>query len=76
MLYNDTLPANVSKALIIGSIGSEVIKNVQGGEKDRASIKGKWESYDVRVSKKPLKHLDAGLVVTGSDRVSLPAQQP
>lgn len=76
MLYNDTLPANVSQALIIGSIGSEVIKNVQGGEKYRASIKGKWESYDVRVSKKPLKHLDAGLVVTGSDRVSLPAQQP
>jgi hypothetical protein len=69
-LYNDSLPSNVSHAIIMGSVGSELVKGIKDGSKERDVIKGKWESYDVRVSKKPLKHLDFGLVITGSDRVS------
>jgi len=69
-LYNDSLPSNVSHAIIMGSIGSELVSEIREGSEDREVIKGKWESYDVRVSKKPLKHLDSALVVTGSDRVS------
>jgi hypothetical protein len=71
-LYNDSLPSNVSHAIIMGSIGSDLVSEIKEGSEEREVIKGKWESYDVRVSKNPLKHLDSGLVVTGSDRVSLP----
>lgn len=69
-LYNDTLPSNVSQAIIIGSLGSKLIGGISEGQGEREGIKGRWESYDVRVTKKPLKHLKEGLVVTGSDRVS------
>jgi len=69
-LYNDSLPSNVSHAIIMGSVDSELVKEIKDGREEREVIKGKWESYDVRVSKKPLKHLDSGLVITGSDRVS------
>jgi hypothetical protein len=69
-LYNDSLPSNVSHAIIMGSIGSDLVNEIKEGSEEREVIKGKWESYDVRVSKKPLKHLDSGLVITGSDRVS------
>lgn len=70
-LYNDSLPSNISHAIIMGSIGSDVIQDIKCGKDERDVIKGKWESYDVRVSKTPVKHLDSGLVITGSDRVSL-----
>lgn len=70
-LYNDTLPANVSQAVIMGSVDSKLVKSIKDGREHRSAIKGKWESYDVRVSKKPFKHLDFGLVISGSDRVSL-----
>jgi len=69
-LYNDSLPSNVSHAIIMGSIGSDLVGEINEGREEREVIKGKWESYDVRVSKKPLRHLDSGLVITGSDRVS------
>lgn len=66
ILYNDTLPSNVSHAIIIGSIESKLVASTAGG---REELKGKWESYDARVVDKPLKGLKSGLVVTGSDRV-------
>lgn len=69
-LYNDTLPRNVSEAIIIGSVGSRVVGDIEGDKGPREVVGGKWESYDIRVTKTPLKHLDAGLVITGSDRVS------
>jgi hypothetical protein len=71
-LYNDTLPSNISHAVIMGSVGSDLIKGIESGKKEREEIEGKWESYDVRVSKNPVKHLDSGLVIAGSDRVSFP----
>lgn len=69
-LYNDTLPSNISHAIIVGSVGSELVKSIKDGREERQAIEDNWESYDVRVSKTPLKHLDTGLVITGSDRVS------
>jgi hypothetical protein len=69
-LYNDTLPSNISHAIILGSVDSGLVKSIKDGREERQAIKGKWESYDVRVSKTPLKHLDTGLIITGSDRVS------
>jgi hypothetical protein len=68
-LYNDTLPSNVTEAVIIGSVDSKVVGAVDDGHEYRSTLAGRWESFDVRVSKKPLKHLDSGLVISGSDRV-------
>lgn len=69
-LYNDSLPTNISQAIIIGSLESKLVSSIGGDEEERETIKGKWESYDVRVTKHPLNHLESGLVITGSDRVS------
>jgi hypothetical protein len=68
-LYNDTLPSNISQAVIMGSVDSKLVRGIKDGQEHRSAIEGKWESYDVRVSKNPLKHLNSGLVITGSDRV-------
>jgi len=69
-LYNDSLPSNISHAVIIGSLESHLVQGIQNDKIEREVIKGKWESYDVRVSKAPMKNLESGLVITGSDRVS------
>ncbi|KAL7419426.1 hypothetical protein Q5752_006264 [Cryptotrichosporon argae] len=65
-IFNDTLPADVKKAWVVGTVASDVIAQVGGSVKD--DLKRKWESYDVRVVDRPLKGLDEGIVVTGSDR--------
>jgi hypothetical protein len=36
-----------------------------------SELEGKWEAYDVRVLEQPLDGLKEGIVVTGSDRVSV-----
>jgi hypothetical protein len=69
-LYNDTLPHHVKSAIIVGSLGSRVVNNVNGVVLD--GLKGKWESYDARVMPKAAASLDEALVVVGSDRVCLP----
>jgi hypothetical protein len=68
-LYNDTLPEGVHGAVIVGSISSRLISEIHDSER-LAHLEGKWESYDMRVVKKPLKSLEKALVVVGSDRVS------
>lgn len=70
ILYNDTLPSNVSNAVIIGSVDSKLVKETKTEESVKKDLDGKWESYDARVVQHPLKGLDSALVVTGSDRVS------
>jgi len=65
-LYNDTLPKGVEHAVVLCSADSGLLGSgdVQGIEE----IKGKWESYDVRV-RKGIAGTERSLVVTGSDRV-------
>ena len=70
ILYNDTLPSNVSTAIIIGSIHSKLIEGTKTQDGVKEDLDGKWESYDARVVHHPIKGLDSALVVTGSDRVS------
>jgi len=69
-LYNDTLPKTSPHAIIVGSVGSKLVKSLLGETGYVEELKGKWESYDIRVTKKPLQHIEEGLVVVGSDRVS------
>ncbi|WWC92646.1 uncharacterized protein L201_007605 [Kwoniella dendrophila CBS 6074] len=66
-LYNDTLPNDITeRALIVGSISSQLIQNLKDVERD--DLKGKWESYEIGWEEKPIKGLKEGLVITGSDR--------
>lgn len=67
-LYNDTLPKGTPHAIVVGSVDSDLIKGVKGGEEIK-QLQGKWESYDVRV--REYKGLEKALVVVGSDRVGL-----
>jgi len=85
-LYNDSLPEDVKRAVIVGTLKSDVIRQV--GRHRTAMIhadnqvvmsqeggmvnrlEGKWESYEVEVVEAPLPWLDQGLVIAGSDRVS------
>ncbi|WRT69851.1 uncharacterized protein IL334_006842 [Kwoniella shivajii] len=65
-LYNDTLPHSIERALIVGSINSDLVKNVKGVKRDE--LEGKWESYSIGWEEQPLKGLKEGLIITGSDR--------
>jgi hypothetical protein len=67
-LYNDTLPKGVEEAIVVGSASSRILGDIKSDFVD--GLKGKWESYDARVMEKPLKGLQRGLVIAGSDRVS------
>ncbi len=70
-LYNDTLPKTSPHAIIVGSVSSRLIEHIGGDTEYVSDLEGKWESFDIRVTKKPLKGIDEGLIVVGSDRVSL-----
>ncbi|WWC73829.1 uncharacterized protein I206_107801 [Kwoniella pini CBS 10737] len=65
-LYNDTLPHGIDRALIVGSISSQLISNIKSI--DRGELHGKWESYEIGWEEQPVKGLKEGLVITGSDR--------
>lgn len=67
--YNDTLPASVKQAVIVGTSESDLIGNLEGYDDVRDGLKGKWESFDIRVLDKPLKGLEKAAVISGSDRV-------
>ncbi|KJE03723.1 hypothetical protein I311_02487 [Cryptococcus gattii NT-10] len=66
-LYNDTLPDDVHRAVIVGSVESGVIRSLKTDPK-RESLKGKWESFDISCEASPLEGLEEALVITGSDR--------
>ena len=74
-MFNNTLPGVYENAIVIGSISSRLVRNLHG-EGSMNSLRGKWESFDVRVREKPLKGVEEGLVVIGSDRVSFSHQTP
>ena len=67
-LYNDTLPKGTQKAIIAGSAGSRLIEGM--AKEEYEGLRGKWESYDVRVQSKPVNGVEEALVAVGSDRVS------
>ena len=58
------------KAIIVGSVHSDLIDGVEGSDEVSQSLNGQWESFDVRLVDKPMKGVSAALVVMGSDRVS------
>ena len=67
-LYNDTLPDGTKEAIIVGSVSSGLVDGLQDVEYVEG-LKGKWESYDMRV-KNNVKGVEDALVIVGSDRVS------
>jgi hypothetical protein len=69
-VYNDTLPAHMKRALIVGTSGSEVIKDLKGYQGVRDDLDGKWESFDMRALRDPTEDLELAVVISGSDRVS------
>ena len=69
-LYNDTLPEDESKAIVVGSVSSRLVRSLNGDVAYVDGLQGKWESFDVRVMEKPVKGVEEGLIVVGSARVS------
>ncbi|KAK6908596.1 hypothetical protein I203_102599 [Kwoniella mangroviensis CBS 8507] len=65
-LYNDTLPGHVERALIVGSVSSDLIRRLKDVQRD--GLEGKWESYEIGWEEDPLKGVKEGLVISGSDR--------
>jgi hypothetical protein len=63
-VYNDTLPRGVKRGIVVGSVGSRVVK----GDWTKG-MKGRWEVWDARVVS-GYKGLEEALVLSGSDRVS------
>lgn len=66
-IYNDSLPAWATNAIIVGSANSSLAKRVSGGQAEVLS--GQWEAYDTRVLSNPIDGVQQALVITGSDRV-------
>jgi hypothetical protein len=66
-LYNDTLPADVHSAVIVGTVDSQLVQSL---DVTTDTLKGKWEAYQTSVVDSPMAGLSEALVVTGSDRVS------
>jgi hypothetical protein len=65
-----SLSATSSNAIIIGSLDfSPTIQQLVKEKKFNAvNLKGKWESYQIQVVKKPFKGVEQALVIAGSDR--------
>lgn len=68
-IHNDTLPSGSSKAILVGSLASKLMNNVNGTDAWKSDLQGKWESYATGVVDKPMQGVDEALVVLGSDKV-------
>jgi len=85
-LYNDSLPGDVKRAVVVGTVASDLIRQVdrhrldgvvqgkqvvlRSGENLSERLEGRWESYEGEVVASPLPRVTEGLVIAGSDRVS------
>jgi len=71
-VYNDTLPghSHSNKAVIVGTSGSELVKELKGYQVVVDDLEGKWESFDIRVLENPTRDLKEAMVISGSDRVN------
>lgn len=69
-VYNDTLPGHSKKAVIVGTSGSEIVKDLRGYRGVVDDLESKWESFDIRVLDNPTHTLDQAMIISGSDRVS------
>ncbi|WVQ77563.1 hypothetical protein IAR50_007251 [Cryptococcus sp. DSM 104548] len=67
-IFNDTLPANTERAIIVGSLKSPVLRELRAQKVVRGELEGKWESFDVRWVSSPRQGVKESLVVTGSDK--------
>lgn len=69
-VYNDTIPKHSERAVIVGTSGSDVIRDLKGYQGVIDDLEGKWESFDVRNLWDPRDDLREAIVIAGSDRVS------
>lgn len=84
-IYQDDLPNGSSAAIIVGTIGSVLLRNVRCSFENKnthsdgaqtsfagyASMsENDWESFNARVVAQPLKGIEEALVIAGSDKVS------
>lgn len=59
---------NSSTAVLIGSIGSDLIQTiVENGKIDVDDIEGKWETFKTSVVSEPLPGVRQALIIVGSD---------
>lgn len=65
--FNDTLPTSATRAIIIGTAGSDLLSSIG----DISRLEGLWESYDIRVMDNPIGGVEEALIITGSDKVRL-----
>ncbi|MBN2020275.1 MAG: glycosyl hydrolase 115 family protein [Sedimentisphaerales bacterium] len=56
--------------VIIGTIGKSPVidRLVKDGKIDAGKITGKWESFIIAVVEKPLRNVEMGLIIAGSDK--------
>jgi len=71
--YLPTVFDDISKAkgsvIIIGSIESKLVQNLLGQQsKEYINLKGKWESYLIKVIDKPFPNIASALLIAGSDK--------
>ena len=64
-VYNDISNAK-GNIIVIGRADSELITGF-GSKAADPGLKGKWESYSLRILSKPLKNISSALVIAGSD---------
>ncbi|GFZ44409.1 LOW QUALITY PROTEIN: hypothetical protein JCM24511_02131 [Saitozyma sp. JCM 24511] len=70
VLYNDSLPQSVDRAIVIGTRSSRLVQLLQdpGANDVHNGLSGMWEAYDCRVIQKPLASVQEALLIVGSDR--------
>jgi hypothetical protein len=70
---NDTVPDWASQVVVVGTTSSPLLSGLAGSAS--GDLKGQWEAYDMRVVANPVEGVAEALVITGSDKVSLPSDQ-
>lgn len=79
-VYNDTLPPDNTRAIIVGTVQSRLVGSLQPDTERQvffvSSTEGQREAYDIRTLYRPLSGLAEALVIRGSDKVSLARYLP
>jgi len=68
-VFNDKVPES-KEIVIVGTLGKSKIldKLIKDKKLDVEDIKGKWETFLIKVVENPLPGVDRALVITGSDK--------
>ena len=69
-IYNNTLPRGTERAIVVGSVGSGLIRAQHPDW--TGEMEGKWEVWDLRVVRDgDVGGVNEALMVTGSNRVAI-----